>query len=35
VNPWAGVDFVLSKTFALGPYVGILGGTYLKGTLSL
>jgi hypothetical protein len=34
VNGWefpvaqAGVDFVLSKTFALGPYVGFFGGTY-------
>jgi len=24
----AGVDFVLSKAFALGPYVGFFGGTY-------
>ncbi len=24
----AGVDFNLSKTFAVGPYVGYFGGTY-------
>jgi hypothetical protein len=29
----AGVDFVLSKTFALGPYVGFFGGTYTNLTL--
>lgn len=34
VNGWefpvvqAGVDFVLAKAFALGPYVGFFGGTY-------